>query len=264
MSMSDMAMIQQAMATAREMESDLTPLPPAPNGHVPETVELCVYKHSQDVSLGLRFMDPALYDNGILQTNDGLTLCIIESVAPNSIAETLLRPGDRVVAVEGRHCSGPADAAGMLRESEGYVYIAVEQDVLPPPGGEGAARKRERILRAVGEQAASLSDDDDEVQSPSVSSKSSSPDGTPRPTGSLSPAHTATASRPARATSGSFHLNLPTDGAAMLAVTGNKGHLRLGKQGSASTLLKASGIPLSPRSRAFRLSGLLSPRSSSA
>ena len=243
-----MAMIQAGMLSAREMEANSPPpSPPTPKYDEPESEEVTLYKHSVNLSLGLRFMDPMSYTGGTLRADEGTTLCIVESIIPGSISDSILRPGDRVVAIEGDYCSGPADAAHMLRALEGYIRIEIVHDALALPSPpEGWVPRRIHAS----DDSASLSDDDD--------SKTSSPSETPRPTGSNSPPQSGN-QPPKRGTTGAFHLNLAMDAAPSLAITGSKGHVRLGKNGSSGQLLRASGV--SPRRSLMNgLGSMLSPR----
>lgn len=241
--------------------------------------DVVVHKPTANISLGLTFVDPD--DDDRLKTPEGTTLCIIKHVRPESISETFLRPGDRIVSIENKLCSDPATAAKHLRSLEGDFHVEVMRDYpLDRKDAQQASAEEEAV--DVSEQSGEENKGLRRIQSPPkfedhesksaqelregstlTSAKSSSAYGMPQPTGNR---HAPTPSSPAA--SAPFHLNLPgsIDQMSDPRIFGNKAHLRLGGAGSAKDLLKSQGSPsVRPLSARFRqLSSMLTPRGSHA
>ena len=245
---------------------------------VGEVVE--VHKPTADTSLGLTFRDPDDYPS--LRMADGTVLCFIERTRPGSISETFLETGDRILAIEGTPCTGPMAAAKQLRGLVGDFKVEIlraSAASLRPDSSAAAEKADEELEAGRQEQVVDEEDADTQQQIADVRPRSPTPQApAPQPTGTHAkvagvnmPPSPATPST----VMGSFHLHLPgadlaqgRDNPRDPKIFGNRGHVRLGGDGSAKELLKEHGAasprvrPLSARFR--QLSTLLTPRGSHA
>mmetsp|Transcript_102773 Transcript_102773/g.154076 ORF Transcript_102773/g.154076 Transcript_102773/m.154076 type:complete len:547 (-) Transcript_102773:289-1929(-) len=95
--------------------TDVSPVPTGLQGNGrPSLMSVKVYKDSLSTKLGIRFRNT----NGRLQ---------VSFIAPNSIlGETMLRPGDSIVGIDGIHgCStwSPSRAVSYLKDCIGYITL---------------------------------------------------------------------------------------------------------------------------------------------
>ena len=88
----------------------------------PQAGELVIrMKSTPDMKLGLIFRKPDDYPT--LRMADGTVPCVLERTEPGSISETFLEAGDRILAINGKPCTGPMAAAKQLQELVGNFNV---------------------------------------------------------------------------------------------------------------------------------------------